>query len=102
MELKKIDSRTLEVSWEDPDPMHIKPGFEVTKYLVTVGERCGQGNKKTIDAANLVQYLVQFSDLLPGTTYCVRVVPGNDAGFASPQSVQSTDKMIFLPDILRE
>ena len=99
---RKIDSYTLEVSWLDPEPRHIKPGFTITRYLVIVGRRCGQGIKETIPAAQSGNYSVQFSGLQPGTTYCVRVVPGNSAGFALLQSVQSADKEVDLPEIMRE
>lgn len=97
-----IDSHTVEVSWEDPEPRHIKPGFKITRYLVIVGRRCGQGITKTITVAQSRRHSVQFSDLEPGTNYCVRVVPGNSAGFALSQSVQSEDETVELPEIMRE
>ena len=102
MRVDKINSHTLEVSWLEPDPRHIKPGFEITGYRVIVGSSCGEGINKTIPAAQSRWYSVRFPHLEPGTTYCVRVVPGNIAGFALPQSVQSSDQMVDLPEILRK
>ena len=96
----QIDSNTVEVRWMDPEPRHTKPGFEITRYLVIVGTRCGEGAKITVPAEQSQWHSVQFTGLDPGTPYCVRVVPGNVAGFALPQSVQSSDQMVDLPQIM--
>ena len=97
-----INSHTLEVRWQEPDPRHIKPGFEITEYCVIVGSSCGEGIKKTVPAAQSQWYSVRFPHLEPGTTYCARVVPGNIAGFALPQSVELSDDTVDLPEIMRE
>ena len=96
----QIDSNTVEVRWADPEPRHTKPGFEITRYLVIVGTSCGEGSTQMILAKQWQWYSVRFTGLEPGTTYCARVVPGNIAGFALPQSVQSSDQMVHLPQIM--
>ena len=96
VQLTKEDARTIRVTWRDPPYKHLNSPSGITRYRVTANmDTCNdQGNKKEVKERE-----VFISGLTPGTTYCIRVSPGNSDGFARPATAAAADQTITLPPV---
>ena len=97
VQLKVVNSTSIQVSWEDPSYRHINSHFGITFYKVVISDdyECGTENYSwTVSSQRLI-----VNSLEPGNTYCVRVYAGNNFGLANSSVSMESDQRIELPNV---